>query len=109
MSSPTLESALTQMQSLASQAAGQSSKGQHLSTTVGEGGFVDELQTSIERINTLKQEAAEKTRDFQAGKPGVELDDVMVDVQKASVAFEMGKQVRSRLISAYKDVMNMRV
>lgn len=109
MSSPTFESALTQMQSLASQAAGQSAKGQHLSTTVGEGGFVDALQSSVERINTLKQDAAEQASDFQAGKPGVELDDVMVDMQKASVASEMGKQVRSRLVTAYKDVMNMRV
>ncbi|MDL4862978.1 flagellar hook-basal body complex protein FliE [Halomonas elongata] len=109
MSSSALESALTQMQSLASQAADQPARGQRLSTAVGEGGFADELQASIERINTLKQEAAEKTRAFQAGEPGVELDDVMVDVQKASVAFEMGKQVRNRLVTAYKDVMNMQV
>ena len=46
---------------------------------------------------------------IKAGAPGVELNDVMVDMQKASVAFEMGKQVRNRLVTAYKDVMNMQV
>ena len=39
MSSPAIQSALTQMQSLATQAAGQSAKGQQVSTQVGAGGF----------------------------------------------------------------------
>ena len=29
--------------------------------------------------------------------------------QKASVAFQMGVQVRNRLVTAYKDIMNMQV
>ncbi|WP_163575921.1 flagellar hook-basal body complex protein FliE [Halomonas faecis] len=109
MSSPGIESALAQMQSLASQAAGQPEKGQQVSTSVGQGGFADELQASIRRINELKQTANSQAEAFQAGDPNVELNDVMVDMQKASVAFEMGKQVRSRLITAYKDIMNMQV
>ncbi|SDJ35182.1 flagellar hook-basal body complex protein FliE [Billgrantia gudaonensis] len=109
MSSPGIESALSQMQSLASQAAGQSDKGQHVTTSVGQGGFADELQASIRRVNELQQTANSQAEAFQAGDPGVELNDVMVDLQKASVAFEMGKQVRSRLVTAYKDIMNMQV
>ena len=83
MSSPAIQSALTQMQSLATQAAGQSAKGQQVS--------------------------AAKAQAFQAGDPSVELNDLMVDMQKASVAFQMGTQVRNRLVTAYKDVMNMQV
>ncbi|TFH85378.1 flagellar hook-basal body complex protein FliE [Billgrantia azerbaijanica] len=109
MSSPAIQSMLAQMQSLATQAAGQSEKGQQVSTTVGEGGFAGELQASIQRINQLQQAANSKAMAFQTGDPGVELNDVMVDMQKASVAFEMGKQVRSRLVTAYKDIMNMQV
>jgi flagellar hook-basal body complex protein FliE len=109
MSSPAIQSALAQMQSLASQAAGQPDKGQQVATRVGQGGFADELQASIHRINELQQAAGSQVKAFQAGDPGVELNDVMVDMQKASVAFEMGKQVRSRLVTAYKDVMNMQV
>lgn len=30
-------------------------------------------------------------------------------MQKASVAFQMGVQVRNRLVGAYKEVMNMQV
>lgn len=109
MSSPAIQSVLNQMQGLATQAAGQPAKGQQVSTTVGGGGFAGELQSAIQRINTLKLEAADKAEAFQAGDPGVELNDLMVDMQKASVATEMGVQVRNRLVTAYKDVMNMQV
>ncbi|GHE21060.1 flagellar hook-basal body complex protein FliE [Halomonas urumqiensis] len=109
MSTPAIQSALSQMQSLASQAAGQPVKGQQVTTAVGAGGFAGELQASIQRINSLKLEAAAKAEAFQAGDPSVELNDLMVDMQKASVASEMGTQLRNRLVTAYKDVMNMQV
>ncbi|MCE8014801.1 flagellar hook-basal body complex protein FliE [Halomonas sp. MCCC 1A17488] len=109
MSSPAIQSALAQMQTLATQAGGQAGKGQQVSTQVGQGGFAGELQASIQRINRLQQASAAKTMAFQAGDPNVELNDVMVDMQKASVAFQMGLQVRNRLVTAYKDVMNMQV
>ncbi|MBB3140374.1 flagellar hook-basal body complex protein FliE [Halomonas organivorans] len=109
MSSPALASALAQMQSLATQAGGDAASGQRVDTAVGNGGFAGELQASIQRINDLKLQAGDSMRAFQSGEPGVELDDVMVDMQKASVASEMGIQVRNRLVTAYKDVMNMQV
>ncbi len=109
MSSPAIQSALAQMQTLATQASGQAAKGQQVSTQVGQGGFAGELQASIQRINRLQQASGAKAMAFQAGDPNVELNDVMVDMQKASVAFQMGLQVRNRLVTAYKDVMNMQV
>lgn len=108
MSSPSIQSALQQMQTMASQAA-QPVKGERVSTAVGQGGFGSELQASIQRINRLQQSANTKAVAFQAGDPSVELNDLMVDMQKASVAFQMGLQVRNRLVSAYRDVMNMQV
>lgn len=108
MSSPSLQPALQQLQSLATQAATPIS-GQQVSSAVGQGGFGSELQASIQRINRLQQAANTKAMAFQAGEPNVELNDVMVDMQKASVAFQMGLQVRNRLVTAYRDVMNMQV
>lgn len=109
MSSPAIESILSQMQSLSSQAASLPASGQRVDTQVGGGGFAGELQSAVHRINALKLEASAQAEAFQAGTPGVELNDVMVDMQKASVATEMGIQVRNRLVTAYKDVMNMQV
>jgi len=39
----------------------------------------------------------------------VELSEVMVAMQKASLSFEATTQVRNKLLSAYKEVMNMTV
>ncbi|KAF0808649.1 flagellar hook-basal body complex protein (FliE) [Alcanivorax sp. S71-1-4] len=107
MSTPEIQSALQQIQQLATQAAG--GRGQQLSTVVGGGGFAGELHASLQRINQLQARSSRQAAAFQAGAPEVALHDVMVDMQKASVAFQMGVQVRNRLVSAYKDVMNMQV
>ncbi|THG74617.1 flagellar hook-basal body complex protein FliE [Pseudomonas sp. A-1] len=109
MSAPAIQSALQQLHTLAAQAAGQSAQGATAAQAVGQGGFAAELRASIQRINELQQTASSKAMALQSGAPGVELSDVMVDMQKASIAMQMGVQVRNRLITAYKDVMNMQV
>ncbi len=109
MSVPSIDSVIHQMQSVATQAGGDPAKGQNLSTAVGEGGFADALHSSIERINQLQQTSKEQARAFESGSSDVSLNEVMVSSEKAGVAFQMGTQVRNRLVTAYKDVMNMRV
>ena len=39
----------------------------------------------------------------------IPLSDVMVDMQKASLAFEATLQVRNKVLKAYEDIMNMPV
>lgn len=109
MTTPAIGSVLQQIHSLASQAAGDVPKGQRISEAVGAGGFAEELQSSIARINQLQQQSSAQKNAFAAGDPNVSLNDVMVDSQKASIAFEMGVQVRNRLVNAYKEIMNMPV
>lgn len=109
MSTPAIESALKEMQSLAAQAGAERGGGSRVAARVGGGGFADELYASLARINQLHQASGETAKAFQRGDPGVALHDVMVDMQKAGVAFEMGVQVRNRLITAYKDIMNMQI
>lgn len=108
MTTPSIQSVIEQMQTLSTQAMGDQ-KGQQVAKQVGGGGFADELQNSIERINQLQQQSAEQTRAFESGEPGIALNDVMVDSEKAGLAFEMGVQVRNRLVSAYKEIMNMQI
>jgi flagellar hook-basal body complex protein FliE len=100
---------MQQLQVLASQAAGQSASTAETAAAVGQGGFAAELRASIQRIEQLQRTASDKSLALQAGAPGVELPDVMMDMQKASIALQMGVQVRNRLLTAYKDVMNMQV
>nr|WP_121172344.1 flagellar hook-basal body complex protein FliE [Kushneria sinocarnis] len=100
-----LEALVQQMQQVAQQAGGQQA-----APVQSEGAsFAGELKSAIDRVDGLKKNAAEKSMAFTRGDPGVELNDVMVDMQKASVSFQMGLQVRNRLMTAYKDIMNMQV
>ncbi len=48
-------------------------------------------------------------QNFSAGDPNVNLQDVMVNLQKASMSFQQMVQVRNRLVTAYQDIMNMPV
>ncbi len=46
---------------------------------------------------------------FEIGKSGVDLTDVMISSQKASVSFQALTQVRNKLVQAYQDIMQMPV
>jgi len=46
---------------------------------------------------------------FQRGTPGVELADVMIEMQKANVSFRAVAEVRNRMVSAYQEIMNMQI
>jgi flagellar hook-basal body complex protein FliE len=63
----------------------------------------------VQQVNGTQQEAAQAARDFELGKPGTNLQDVMVSMQKANISFQTMVQVRNRLVSAYHDMMNMQV
>lgn len=106
MSVSALQTALNKMQAVQSQieAAPVANKQEAQG-----GGFATELRSSIERINELQQDAGIKTTAFQLGDPNISLNEVMVAKQKAGIAFDMGVQVRNKLISAYKEIMNMQV
>lgn len=71
--------------------------------------FAAALQNAVQQVNGTQQEAARLARDFELGKPGTNLQDVMVSMQKANISFQTMVQVRNRLVSAYHDMMNMQV
>lgn len=100
-----MQKLLGQMQEMSDAAAG---KNAPLDLQVS-GSFGAALRESLQRINSLQNTSTVTSQAFQSGDPGVELHEVMIAGQKASIAFEMGVQVRNRLLNAYKDVMNMQV
>lgn len=56
-----------------------------------------------------KPHLACRQKNLPPGEPGIALNDVMTDMQKASVSMQMGIQVRNKLVSAYQEVMSMQV
>lgn len=71
--------------------------------------FGELLQDSINKVNDTQQHAKELSKAFQAGSDNVELPEVMIALQKASISFEAMTQVRNKLLSAYQEIMNMQV
>ena len=69
--------------------------------------FANILRSGIDQVNTQQQRAGQLADAFERGTPGVELPQVMLEMQKASVSFRALNEVRNRLISAYQEIMNM--
>jgi flagellar hook-basal body complex protein FliE len=71
--------------------------------------FAGVLKTSLDRVNSMQSEARQAANAYAAGSKTVDLGDVMVSLQKSSIAFQTTVQVRNRLVSAYQEIMNMQV
>lgn len=71
--------------------------------------FASALKGGIDEVNRVQQTARSTVEKFERGVPGVDLPQVMIDMQKSSVAFRGAVEVRNRVVSAYQDIMNMPV
>jgi flagellar hook-basal body complex protein FliE len=97
---------LAQMRALAAQAAA----GSPAAPAAGGGTIADfgaAMKEALSRVNDLQQGAAAAAADFERGAPGVDLTSVMLEVQKAGLAFKAVTEVRNRLVAAYQEVMSM--
>lgn len=70
--------------------------------------FAADLLKAIRSVNETQMGAAELKTQYEAGED-VTLTDILVDSQRASVAFEATLQVRNKILKAYQDVMSMPV
>ena len=70
-------------------------------------GFGDLLKGAIDSVNDEKMKAGALQNAYQLGDPNVDLPQVMIQMQKSSVAFEAVTQVRNRLVRAYEEIMSM--
>ena len=71
--------------------------------------FADVLNNALKDVSAAQGEARAMAQNFSAGDPNVNLQDVMVNLQKASLSFQQMVQVRNKLVNAYQDIMNMSV
>ena len=71
--------------------------------------FADMLGQAIGKVNETQQASSQLANAFEIGKSGVDLTDVMIASQKASVSFQALTQVRNKVVQAYQDIMQMPV
>ena len=71
--------------------------------------FADALKASLNEVSRVQNESAKASRDFTLGDPNTNLQDVVISMQKSTIAFQQASAVRNKLVQAYQEVMNMQV
>jgi len=115
MSSLQIDAVLSQIRSMQSQVRGIGGQMQEAPQAVAgvrpdvaaPGSFANVLKQGIEQVNQAQQKASSLATQFEQGVPGIELPQVMLEMQKASVSFRALTEVRNRFVSAYQEIMNM--
>ena len=69
--------------------------------------FGDLMTKAINNVNEVQKKSSSMADAYEKGVAGVDITDVMIASQKASVSFQAMVQVRNKLVEAYKDVMSM--
>ena len=69
--------------------------------------FANVLKQGLDSVNQAQQKASSLSTQFEQGVPGIELPQVMLEMQKASVSFRALTEVRNKMVSAYQEIMSM--
>jgi flagellar hook-basal body complex protein FliE len=110
MSEMGIDQVLAQMRAMSSmaQGAGTSVPGNEAGAAE-RADFAGLLQESVSKVNEVRQTSSKLAAAFEAEDPNVDLAEVMVAMQKSSVAFQAMTTVRNKLVSAYQEIMSMPV
>jgi len=107
MSNIDINQVLAQMRAMSTAAGGSESN----SGVAGASGvdFGELMKNSVDHVNEASTQAKALATAFESGDTTVDLPEVMVALQKASISFQAITQVRNKLLNAYQEVMNMQV
>ena len=72
------------------------------------GNFINDVSNALNNVAKAQSEAAEVTKIYELGKEQ-DLTKVIVNQQISKLAFQLTLNVRNKVLSAYKDIMNMPV
>jgi flagellar hook-basal body complex protein FliE len=71
--------------------------------------FASALRAQLDQLNNIEQNSVSLGQRFALGDTKVNLSDVMIASQKASVAIQTSVQVRNKVVAAYQSIMNMQI
>jgi flagellar hook-basal body complex protein FliE len=116
MSSMQIDAVLSQIRAMQSQVRGVGAAPNEVAQAAGamngaaqapNNSFADVLKQGLDSVNQAQQRASTLATQFERGVPGVELPQVMLEMQKASVSFRAITEVRNKFVDAYQTIMNM--
>ena len=70
--------------------------------------FLSNIKRAIDEVSSNQVKSAELTKNFELGLEN-DLTKVMIQQQLSSLGFQMTLNIRNKVLSAYKDIMNMPV
>ena len=70
--------------------------------------FAKKINDAINSVADSQNKASAITKDYELGKE-TDLTKVIMQQQISSIAFQMTLNVRNKVLSSYKDIMNMPV
>lgn len=79
-----------------------------LAATSSRPSFSSAVAQALEGVNTAQMKAQSVQQAYESGEP-VPLTDVVMNMQKASLAFEATLQIRNKVLKAYDEILNMPV
>ena len=70
--------------------------------------FTDRMGGAIKEVANAQNQAADLTKAYELGTEN-DISKVMISQQVSSLGFQLTLNVRNKMLSAYKDIMNMPV
>ena len=105
-----IQQVLAEMRALQARAAGAPAEiATAAAQPAGTPDFASLMRDSVDRIAAMQNQASALASAYETGDKSVDLAKVMLEVQKADLAFRAMTQVRNKLVDAYTQVMNMSV
>jgi flagellar hook-basal body complex protein FliE len=74
----------------------------------GVAGFADTVKGALQEVNATQQATKAMRTAYERGED-IPLTDVVISMQKSSLAFEATLQIRNKVLKAYEEIMNMPV
>ncbi|MCG8531851.1 MAG: flagellar hook-basal body complex protein FliE [Desulfovibrionales bacterium] len=81
---------------------GESSFSEEKTTT----SFMDTVEASVKKVNDMQQEKAVMVESFASGEQQ-NVHELMITLQKASVAMNLTSAVRNKVLAAYNEISKM--
>jgi flagellar hook-basal body complex protein FliE len=106
MSSMQISQVLAEMRALQARASGIS---EAPAAAAQPSDFANLMKNSVDHVASMQNQATALADAYEGGDKSVDLTKVMLEVQKASLAFRAMTEVRNKLVDAYQQVMNMSV
>lgn len=68
--------------------------------------FMDTINTSLKKVNDLQKEKSSMIESFASGEKQ-NVHELMISLQKASMSMHMTSAVRTKVMQAYKEIMQI--